>query len=464
MIDPAILERIGDAAVPQRGIAGHVLPPDSLPGVTGLRETVRSVIGPLRSGADFYARDRARYGEIYRGMFAGQPTVFVWHPEQVQKLLRNEDGAWSAGLGWSELVFSRMYPHAGNSGALIAMDFDAHRGARKLVQHAFTPRALKGYLELAAPRIDAALARWLRAGRVPFKAEARVLLSEVANEIFTGIGSLDERGRIDRAVMTSWRGVMALSTRAWLSPTLRHARRSYGFLLALFESMLPARREQPGRDLLSQLALGGAADGTDDAAIAKLLVSIMITAYDTTTMAVTSMAYLLAREPAWQQRLRDEARQVEVLDWEGLARLEQLEWAWKESLRLMPATGPVPRRTLRELELLGHHLQPGTFATVMIGPHGRSDAYWPNPLVFDPERFARGEDRARSGSFAPFGGGPHACIGQQLATLEAKLVFHRLLTRTRFALVRDNGLRHVYAPFGVAAGKVELALTPLASP
>lgn len=39
-------------------------------------------------------------------------------------------------------------------------------------------------------------------------------------------------------------------------------------------------------------------------------------------------------------------------------------------------------------------------------------AYYPNPDVFDPERFAEKNDMSRPlGTFVPFGDGPRICIG-----------------------------------------------------
>jgi cytochrome P450 len=222
---------------------------------------------------------------------------------------------------------------------------------------------------------------------------------------------------------------------------------------------MPARRRAPGRDLLSQLSLLGDPEGRDDHALASSPMTVMFGAYDTTSMSVASMAYLLARYPAWQERLRAEAQRADAHDW---ASMPQLEWAWKETQRLMPVSGVAPRRALRDLELQGHPLRAGTFVALMLGQLGRCRQVFADPLTFDPERFspARSGELAR-GSYLAFGAGPHSCIGMQLAGIEAKMLFHGLLTKTRFTLVRDVGLRHAYDPLGSVHGKVELQLVRL---
>ncbi len=460
VVDPGLLAVIGDASAP-RSYRKHVAPPSTLPGRVGMLESVRGLVGVLRHGADYFVAKRDHLGDIYRGMLIDQPVVYLWNPDEIQKILRNEEGAWSAALGWDGVLLSRLQSSDDNLGSLLSLDFERHRDARKLVQSAFTPKAIKGYLDIARPPIEAAVSRWALDRRVAFKPAVRRLLADVANEIFTGFTSA-QRDEVDRALTDSWGGVFAISDRAWLSPAIRRARRGFAHLKAMFDYELPRRRQRPGSDLLSQLSLAGDVSGRDDPALVGILLSIMFAAYDTTSLAVTSLAYLLAKYPAWQERLRAEAQRVDARDWAGLPQMEQFEWAWKESLRLMPTTGASPRRALRDVDVLGHRLRAGTFVWLEIGPQGRDPSVWSDVLTFDPERFspARAKQLPRN-VYAPFGGGPHVCIGQQLSTFEARLLFHGLLTRTRFSLVRDVGLRHTYDPIGCVQGQVELNITPL---
>jgi cytochrome P450 len=69
--------------------------------------------------------------------------------------------------------------------------------------------------------------------------------------------------------------------------------------------------------------------------------------------------------------------------------LAELDWVWKETLRL-PVAAFVSRRSLRQPEVAGYNLPAGT-------------------LVF------------------------LACVGMQLANLEMKLSWHKVLTSCRFS-------------------------------
>jgi cytochrome P450 len=460
-VDPRILAVIRDPAAPEALLPEQVTPPKDIPGALGPFANLAHILGLARYGAAHSAWLNRRYGDIYRLGYGRDEMVFVWELEQAQKILRNEDSAWSTGMGWDSFLFGRLEPHGGNSGSLVSMDFEPHRAARRMVQPAFTNKAVKGYVDIAQPLIERAVSAWLARGRVGFKAASRALLSDVANAIFTGVADERERAKLDRALREVWAASLTLLDRAWLSPDLRRGRRQWHALNEYFGALLRERAARPGPDMFSQLAL--AREGGSDVTFVKGFVAIMLAAYDTTSAAVTSMIYLLAKHQDWQARLRDELRATQPLDLPSLQKLPQLDWVWKESLRLMPVTGFVPRRALREVEVSGHRLPAGCMVGVYVGATGRSASYWSDPDQFDPARFspARAEDKRRPGLYAPFGSGAHACVGMQLAGIEAKLLLQQLLTRCRFALQKDYDARHTYTPIGIVSGAVELKLEAL---
>lgn len=463
-VDPGVAAVIGDPSAPSAILPG-VRAPASLPGAYGAWETVRSLYGAIRFGVSSAERARARHGDIYRGMHLGEPIVLVWQPDEVQKVVRNEGNLWSTAMGWDTMFFEGLDPERSNAGSLLSIDFDTHRAARKLLQPAFTAKAIKGYIEIASHKVAATMGAWVDCGDVEFKPEARRLLAAVASDLFTGVADTEQVATIDRALTHAWLGTQALVKNPRFSPAFRRAQRGHRLLLDFFTALVPVRREKPGADLFSHMCRDTGSERPSDHALVRTFLTILYAAYDTTSMGVTSMAYLLAKHPIWQERLREEAQSVSAdpLDWAGLQKLEQLEWAWKESLRLMPVTGYLPRRSLRETEILGHRLAPGTFVGAMTGMLGRHPDWWQEPLKFDPERFspARAEDKRHPAIYLPFGGGAHACIGAQLASIEAKLLFHALLTRCRFELAPDYEAEHTYRPLGCVSGKVALKLTKL---
>jgi cytochrome P450 len=462
-VDPAIAAVIRDPAAPQ-GMPALVTPPSSVPGRVGLGAMAAALYGYLRHGTAHGEEMRARFGDVYRYMWAAMPIVAVWDADEVQRIVRNEDGAWSAGMGWDAVAFGRLDTQRGNFGSLLSLDFDRHRVARKLLTPAFTSKAVKGYIDLAAPSCQAAVEAWFARGVIDFKPEVRRLLARVASNIFTGFDDHEQVHRIERALEDFWRGPLALFKNPWLSPRWRDAQRGFKTLRETFLALIPERRARPGADLFSQLCKVDDREGLSDEALVRIFVTVMFGAFDTTSLGLSSMIYLLAKHPDWQERLRAEVSGLAPteLDGAGLAKLEQVEWAWKETLRLMPVAVGVPRRALRQVTVGGHSLPAGIYAVAMTGAIGRHPDWWSEPLKFDPMRFspARAEDKRHPAICLPFGAGAHACIGAQLANIEAKLLCYYLLRRCRFELAPDYEARHTLTPLGCVSGQVRIKLAP----
>lgn len=168
------------------------------------------------------------------------------------------------------------------------------------------------------------------------------------------------------------------------------------------------------------------------------MIFLMMAAHDTTTSALTSMTYALARHPEWQERLLEEVLTVDSrhLRYEDLERLEQTEWVMKEALRMYPPLSTLPKYSLRSFEFEGLKIPANAMvATYPIHTHYMEE-YWSEPLRFDPSRFsdARAEHRNHPYCWVPFSGGAHMCIGLHFAIMQVKLVMFEMLRRYRWSV------------------------------
>src|SRR3546814_20717513 len=86
----------------------------------------------------------------------------------------------------------------------------------------------------------------------------------------------------------------------------------------------------------------------------------MMAAHDTITSSISSLVWLLARHPEWQDRLRAEMLAVapagEGVGHTSLGQLELTEWAFKAALRMIPPVPVLPRRPLRDFEFVGYRI------------------------------------------------------------------------------------------------------------
>jgi cytochrome P450 len=108
---------------------------------------------------------------------------------------------------------------------------------------------------------------------------------------------------------------------------------------------------------------------------------------------------------------------------------------FKEVLRLYPPILVLARRTLAPIELAGVHLP--KYTNVFVCPYTvhRQPEIWPDPEMFDPDRFLPEREATRSKSaWIPFGLGPRVCIGKYFALLEGPIVLATLMRRARFEI------------------------------
>lgn len=161
--------------------------------------------------------------------------------------------------------------------------------------------------------------------------------------------------------------------------------------------------------------------------------------FHTISNTIAFALYELAKQQDLQTKLRNEIESVlakcEDSTYESITSMEYLNMTVQETLRLYPTLAFLDREaTLEDDE--EYSLAP--FSNFKI-PNGmpiyvpqaaiyRDPKYFPNPNKFVPERFSsENKDNIISGSFMPFGIGPHKCIGERIGLIIVKLGIFNLL-------------------------------------
>ncbi|XP_051630261.1 cytochrome P450 4F3-like isoform X1 [Manacus candei] len=198
-------------------------------------------------------------------------------------------------------------------------------------------------------------------------------------------------------------------------------------------------------DFIDLLLLAKDEDGNtlSDEDIAAEADTFMFEGHDTTASGLAWLFYNLAGHPEYQERCRQEVRELlagrdtEDIEWEDLARLPFTTMCIKESLRLHPPVLAVSRRCTEDVALRdGRVIPKGIICLMSIYGTHHNPELWPDPEVYNPLRFSPENTKGRSpSSFIPFSAGPRNCIGQSFAMAEMKVVV--ALTLSRFVLRRD---------------------------
>jgi cytochrome P450 len=422
------------------GTTGSELRP--IPGEPGLPvvgNTIRLMHDPI--GWSRYLYDR--YGPVAWTNTFGMRVVTAAGPDAAERVLVNRDKAFSNGYGWEYFIgpFFRR--------GIMLLDFDEHLQHRRIMQQAFTRDRLAGYLDSMSPSIAAGIEAWPADAASPATGRGAAfqlhpglkrLTLDLATRTFMGGRLGAEADRVNRAFIDTVRAGTAYLR--FPVPGLRWSRglRGRRVLEGLLAEQLPAKRAGDGEDLFSALCHARSEDGHQfaDSDVVNHMIFLLMAAHDTTTITMSTMSYYLARHPEWQDRVRAESVALgrAAVGFDDLDRLASLDLVMKECLRLVAPLHGMPRKAVRDTELLGHFLPAGT--TVIVSPHfnHHMPEYWPDPERFDPERFAehRRGDRVHGYAWLPFGGGVHKCIGMRFAALQVKAVMHQVLLRYRWSV------------------------------
>jgi cytochrome P450 len=172
------------------------------------------------------------------------------------------------------------------------------------------------------------------------------------------------------------------------------------------------------------------------AEMADQVAIFFLAGHETSASALAWALYLLACDPAAQDRARDEARAY--LADPGLAALSRLPFTrdvMRETLRLYPPVPMMVRETTRAETFRGRALRPGTQVVISPWHLHRSERHWPDPDAFRPDRW---QGEAAGEAWLPFSAGRRVCPGAGFAMAEAVVILAHVLARVRLSPVEGR--------------------------
>ncbi len=287
---------------------------------------------------------------------------------------------------------------------MVSLDGQEHLRLRRLLNKAFTPQVIEslrpGIQRLADELIDEVQEQ------DSFECMSRFAHPLPALVIAQMLGVPRE----DRSKFLAWSAdMMAFFTGMRSSVDVAYT--AQAALVAMrdyFRPIVAERRQQPGDDLIS-LMIGVEEQGdilTEDQLLAQCTL-FLFAGHETTRNLIGNGLFTLLRHPEQYTLLQQNP---------GLIR-----GAIDEMVRYESPLQLTSRVATEVIELHDQTIQPGQVFQLLIGAANRDPAVFPDPDRFD---ITRANSRPAS-----FGFGPHACIGMQLAYLEAEIAITTLLRR-----------------------------------
>jgi len=317
------------------------------------------------------------------------------------------------------------------------MDGERHRADRKALSVAFKPAPMKHHCEKLNEGIAERVATWTDSS-FKFYPAIKSLSLDLAASTILGIPWGPEADRINKAFVDEVQASIGIVRSPLPFTKMGRGVKARQYLLDYFTPQVKQRREKGGDDIFTQMCLATHEDGsllTEDEVVDHLNF-LMMAAHDTITSSATSLVYLLAKHPEWQDKLREECLSIAPaggeVTFEDLGKLELTEMAFKEALRLIPPVPSIPRRALQEFTFRNFKIPKGAQVSIGTSFVPKVEKHWPDPEKFDPLRFTAENSTGRHKyAWVPFGGGAHMCLGLHFAYMQIKILMHSILTENR---------------------------------
>lgn len=180
----------------------------------------------------------------------------------------------------------------------------------------------------------------------------------------------------------------------------------------------------------------------DDEIVAQCLL-FFVAGFETSSSVLMFAAYELAKRPETQAKLFAEVSEIDrklngkKLPYEELQKMKYLDQVVTETLRLWPPAPMTDRVCVRDYEYNDgekkFRLDKGTYLWIPIYSIHRDPKYYPQPELFEPDRFSdENKGGLVAGAYMPFGVGPRNCIGSRFALMEVKAVIYYLALNFQF--------------------------------
>lgn len=427
----------------------------AIPKATAPRDYAqKSHIKALRHDTLGYLEHLASQGDFLQIPLPFVSVYFVNCPDLVQEVMVKQSRSFHKPLS---LKYTANQLFGDN---LFTSDDELWKILRSTLQPGFSVPRLQSYAQTAINYTQKMVDHWQPGETVAITNAMMELTLQTTTQCFFGL----ELGRrqaentqrftgdeLIRFIELFFKRISSFPVPAWVPiPSNRELKQLLKARDHFFLPIIEERRasgEDKG-DILSMLIQAQQADTTGyitDLQVCNEVSNLFAAGYEVTAYSLAFTLYLLAQNPEVEVRLRDEIDKVigsRKMSAEDLDHMPYLEKVLQESMRLIPVTAFVSRQAIEPVTLQGHHLP--NKSMIIVAPwtlHRRADIY-PEPLTFNPDRFA--ENEIPKSAYLPFSGGPRACIGQGFAMMQMRINLAMILQRYRLSLPSDYVFKPVF--------------------
>ena len=396
-----------------------------------------------RDAIGLLTRLTRQYGDVVMYKNGPERVTFLNHPDYIRDVLvtHQRNFTKSRALQWAKFILGE---------GLLTSEGEVHVRQRRLAQPAFQRQRIPTYGTIMVTYAQRLQERWQDGETRDIDQEmARLTLAIASKTLFDA--DVEEEARDIGAALTT---ILQLFPRFILPfskligklplPSNRQSEQARKLLDTVIYRIIHERRASgiDKGDLLSMLLAArdneGDGGGMSDQQLRDEVITIMLAGHETTAMLLTWTWYLLSQYVAVEANLHMELDSVlagrlpTVAD---IPRLPYTRMVLAEAMRLYPPAWIIGRRAIEAYEV-GAYVIPATSIVVLSPYITQHDArFFPDPGVFDPQRWTLEAEAARPKfAYFPFGGGARQCIGEGFAWMEGILALATLAQQWRMRL------------------------------
>src|SRR3984957_17111612 len=400
----------------------------------------------MRTSAIATWGQRAYEEDAIQGRFFGRGSFILNTPDAIRHVLvDNWENYTRTPVGLRVLR-----PMLGQ-GLLIA-EGRAWKHQRRTLAPAFTPRAVSTLVPHMIAATDEAIAKLDAVSNAPVdlrEAMQRMTL-EIAGRTMFSFG-MDRHGAELRAFVNEYGTRLAsphfldlLLPLSWPTPR-DFARARFRKRWTKFVAMLMAERRAAGKndnapprdlfDLMGAARDPESGEAFTDEQLGDQVATMILAGHETTATALFWSLYLLALDPATQEKLAAEVAGAAVDGELAIERLKFTRAVVDETMWLYPPAFLIARSAAAADTIAGLPVKKNDLVLIAPWLLHRHEKLWNEPNAFIPSRFMPGAQPPDRFAYLPFGVGARVCIGAHFALVEATLVLAKLIGAFRVELL-----------------------------
>ena len=409
--------------------------------------------GLSTSPLEFWAKTASEKDEVFRVLRAEYPIS--WQPPAEGSMMPQygEDVGYWAVVRHADVIEVSRDPKTFSSAqgiqmedvpqdlaeaasSFLATDAPRHTQLRRLVSSVFTPRAVARLEQQIRDQARVIVDELIDAGDGDFVQNVSSRLPMWT--VFTLMG-VPESDRLDiartAAEMVGWADEDVQAGRepaAVLNDALI-------YLIQAGLSLAEERRKHPQDDILTSLVQAEIeGQRLTDEELSAVFVLFSVGGNDTTRQTTSHAALALTNNPDQRRWLLEDLH-------------SRIDSAVEEFVRWATPVMTFRRTTTRDTVLRGQEIKAGDWVVMFYQSANRDESVFADPWRFDLSR-----DPNPHVGFG--GGGPHFCLGSQLARAQLRSIFTELLTRVPNFEVSDPAYLHGNFIDGIKSMPVRLNL------